>query len=250
MSNVRCRYCRGRGHNITGCPEYKNKIEELRSIHGNDHYSVANYDAKKVNRSKKVEDKKCSYCSEKGHTRRTCSSITEHKQSVRELTILHRKAFFLNISKSGTGIGSILAQKDRWNPDTPPTLYMVKNFNMDEVGVWNNWHYCCDVLNMSNGRTSTNGSAYGDASNSSNFLERRFVSGIDNEYSNTSVISKSARVPSNVEEGLDAKITQEFSSTSKSFTSDWRTKSLIREFANLLNRKEEIEAGFSSIFST
>ena len=249
MSNVRCRYCRGRGHNITGCPDYKNKIEELRSIHGNDHYSVANYDAKKAKRSKKVEDKNCSYCSEKGHTRRTCSGIAEHKQIVRDLTILHRKAFFLNISESGTGIGAILSQKDRWDPDSQPTLYMVKNFNIGEVGLWNNWHYCCDVLNMNNSKTSTNGTAYGNASSSSTFVERRFVSGIDNEYSNTSVISKSAIVPRNVEEGLDAKITQEFSSTTKSFISDWRTKNLIKEFSSLLDRKEEIEAGFSRIFS-
>lgn len=245
MSHVRCRFCRKIGHNITGCPAYKQNIEELRAVHGDSHYSVANYDRKKANRSKKIEDKSCSYCDVKGHTRRTCEMVSEHKNTVRDLTLLYRKAFLVNISQSGTGVGSILSHKDRWNLDSPPTLQVVKSYNIKNLGIWFSWSYACNVLDMSKGKVYEDQTTYGLTGESHNFVERRHFSSIDSEYSYSTVVSRSEKVPKNIEEGLEEQLTNEFSSKGKNFVSSWRTKNIISSYESMLSRRQKIEEDFN-----
>jgi hypothetical protein len=72
---IRCRSCREIGHNRASCPALKERVENLRSTYGSDHYMVSNYDAKQA----KKKEKNCSYCRSSDHTRRTCGDLTRDR---------------------------------------------------------------------------------------------------------------------------------------------------------------------------
>ena len=76
---VRCRYCRGRGHNITTCPELKDdykvskaKYEAGEDTNYRDAYIVSTYERVMSRKKRKKTHRKCSYCRKRNHNRTTC----------------------------------------------------------------------------------------------------------------------------------------------------------------------------------
>jgi len=76
---VRCGYCRGRGHNITTCPElegdYKSskaKYEAGEDTNYRDAYIVSTYERVMSRKKRKKTQRKCSYCRKRNHNRTTC----------------------------------------------------------------------------------------------------------------------------------------------------------------------------------
>ena len=105
---VRCGYCRKPGHNRSSCPEYAERIETLRSQSGNDYYVVAQYDAKKARRKASGTSRKCSYCSEGGHNRKTCPTIKSDMEKVRVSNVEYRKQTFKAMVNQGIFVGALV----------------------------------------------------------------------------------------------------------------------------------------------
>ena len=109
-STVHCGYCSTPGHNRTTCPAFAARIEERRKEHGDDDYSVRSYDRRKERKAnnRKLENKMCSYCQERGHTRASCTDYKAIKTSVIEDIALFKKAWVILINHFGMGAGAIL----------------------------------------------------------------------------------------------------------------------------------------------
>ena len=103
MSYITCTYCWKRGHNKLGCPERKA-------------YAKANPDspearamlAEKETRKRAVANRRCSYCGDTSHNRRSCNPLKQDKALVLEKNKEYRKHFLNELSKAGLGPGAIV----------------------------------------------------------------------------------------------------------------------------------------------
>jgi len=113
---VRCSYCRQKGHNKSKCPTYEERVEKMRHDYGSDYWMVVQYDEKKAKRKAKGADRKCSYCSEGGHNRGTCTILADHMQQTKEANIAYRKTVFQSMVNHGIFVGSVVTT-DSFNCD-------------------------------------------------------------------------------------------------------------------------------------
>jgi len=105
---VRCGYCRYQGHNRSSCSQYAARVEEIRQSEGSDHWVVADHDAKKARRKASGKSRKCSYCSEGGHNRKTCTTIKTDMEKVRANNVEYRKQIFKAMVNQGIFVGAIV----------------------------------------------------------------------------------------------------------------------------------------------
>ena len=132
---VRCSHCYNSGHNKSGCPDYKKKIERLRALDPND-YTVRQYDAKRQRRADAAQNRRCSYCGEQGHNRAGCSKLKAAMESYRAKNVEYRRNWYDAIVKGGLGPGAMIEHKTYWGD---VETYMVVGFawqsiNMHEKG--------------------------------------------------------------------------------------------------------------------
>jgi len=105
-----CGYCGTPGHNRSTCPERKAYIEKLRKEHGDDHHTVRMYDlrAKRRSANRSIENKQCSFCRERGHTRAGCEEFKGYKFKLGEELTLFKKAFVILLNHYGAGPGAVV----------------------------------------------------------------------------------------------------------------------------------------------
>ena len=82
---VRCSYCGEKGHNRRGCPSLKKRLEQILAMpedarNYDERCLVSEFERKKRNNV----DRKCSYCGERGHNRRTCEVLAKHRDYVQK----------------------------------------------------------------------------------------------------------------------------------------------------------------------
>lgn len=140
---VRCGYCHKPGHNKSSCPDYAARIEDLRQTYGNDYYVVAQYDFKKAKRKASGKTRRCSYCSETGHNRKTCSILKDHMATTRAKNVAYRKEIFQAMVKHGIFTGAIVesdtntrgeaGSSKRWRVPQVITRVMWSNINIWET---------------------------------------------------------------------------------------------------------------------
>tara|TARA_R110002124_G_scaffold116400_4_gene272802 strand:+ start:46617 stop:47480 length:864 start_codon:yes stop_codon:yes gene_type:complete len=141
---VRCGYCRKPGHNRSSCPQYAERIETLRSQHGNDYYVVAQYDARKVRRKASGKARKCSYCSEGGHNRKTCSILKTDMEAVRLKNVEYRKQMFTAMVNHGIFVGAVVESDSNTQLVTPQeysggrfqTPMVITSVMWNHINVW------------------------------------------------------------------------------------------------------------------
>jgi len=125
---VRCGHCYEKGHNKSSCPDLRKR---LRDNIANDkaaldkdvwEYNWQKADTKRryddsVKRLYKLESKgksrKCGYCKELGHSRRTCTERKEHVQSHTEKTLKFRRELCDRFIANGLGPGALVAVDSR-----------------------------------------------------------------------------------------------------------------------------------------
>jgi hypothetical protein len=105
---VRCRYCHKPGHNKSTCPQYAARVEDMREKYGSDYWMVADYDAKKAKRKASGKTRKCSYCSDTGHNRGTCTTLKANMKETKEANIIYRKRVFQKLVHHGAFTGALI----------------------------------------------------------------------------------------------------------------------------------------------
>ena len=127
---VHCSYCGERGHNKSGCPAYKEKIERQRADFGNDHYAVRAYDDKRARKASSAKNRKCSYCGEGGHNKAGCAKLKAAMEQFRTKNVEYRKNVLAALVEHGLGPGAMLKIKS-WSGDE--SLAMVMSIDWAKV---------------------------------------------------------------------------------------------------------------------
>ena len=142
---VRCSHCHRTGHNRRSCPDittdlkmdYKRCLRRAKDyLHVGDNSSAARmqtaanvardkyikrtgYDPatdkpiqKKIAKSKRLKNTFCGYCSERGHTRRTCKHLKNDKRVYIQLSKEWRQKELADAISLGIGIGSLVPFKE------------------------------------------------------------------------------------------------------------------------------------------
>ena len=121
---VRCGYCYEKGHNKSSCPEFRKHLREQiansKAALAKDEwdYTWQKNDTKRrfdhaVKQLHKLESKgksrKCGYCKEEGHTRRTCPERKEEVKKHTERTLKFRRELCDRFIANGLGPGALVA---------------------------------------------------------------------------------------------------------------------------------------------
>jgi len=156
---VRCGYCYEVGHNKSSCPQkkqnHKDQIAAYEKQLAEDVFTddwERNYAQRQLDRHKEQLNKtvnrgkhrKCSYCGDKGHTRRTCSFRKGDMNDWVEKCLAAREKFAESMTAAGFGVGALAYRKDYYSGDKKDLL-MIERIVWDmvthEVAVGRGNHY-------------------------------------------------------------------------------------------------------------
>ena len=128
---VTCSHCYQTGHNKRGCPQLKEEIERRRAEFGDDDWKVRSHDSHRRWTSRKGETRRCTYCGEVGHNRRTCPTLGGHVEQMQKASVVFRRRFVDALQASGVGVGSLLVYTDTWRDHK--TRYLVAGIEWDRA---------------------------------------------------------------------------------------------------------------------
>ena len=98
----RCGFCGGRGHdNRRNCPVMHEKAKE-------DPMGWAAYELSTKSKMKKKTVRRCSWCNEPGHTKRTCPDLKQAVAREEGNARIWNKTFLDKLKEYGLGVGSLL----------------------------------------------------------------------------------------------------------------------------------------------
>ena len=127
---VRCSHCYMSGHNKSSCPAYKEKIESSRATHGDDHYLVHDWDAKKARKAASAKTRKCSYCGEHGHNRAGCSKLKAAMAAFSARNAEYCENIYAALVESGIAPGAMI-RVSNWSNWGAPCTAMVTGINWE-----------------------------------------------------------------------------------------------------------------------
>ena len=117
MARRPCGYCGATGHNRSTCPVEKERIEAYRAKDP-DAWQVYEYDRRhkrrKESRLRASQDRKCSYCGEQGHNRRSCPTLKQHKHYANIANAEARVGILEYLRKEGIGPGALMVIGERY----------------------------------------------------------------------------------------------------------------------------------------
>ena len=128
---VRCSHCYQTGHNKSGCPDYKAKIEEWREA-GIFLSTVEAYDRKKAKKATAAKNRSCSYCGEAGHSRAGCSKMKAQMERYRIRNKEYRSNYLKVVLENGLGPGALLSAEN-WGGSK--MLYLVMSVDWSKVSM-------------------------------------------------------------------------------------------------------------------
>jgi len=142
---VTCGHCWQKGHNKSSCPERKDdlrkQIEQLETnlntrgyfsseyLRENAQHRLKRYKGSLEKLLSNGKGRKCTYCSEQGHNRRTCTtrkgdiSTEAHRMLTGRMTLLPRMKAY------GLGPGTLVKREDK-------DLYIVESIDWEKIGHW------------------------------------------------------------------------------------------------------------------
>lgn len=126
MGTVTCSNCWQRGHNRRGCPALRERMV-ARIKNDPDDWRARQYFEKKER--SKGKNKKCGYCKNPGHQRRTCKELTHAKATAVRLCAEWRKDFIVALKDKGVGIGSLVEFRSYGDP----TLGMITDIQWHKL---------------------------------------------------------------------------------------------------------------------
>jgi len=128
---VTCSHCHMRGHNKSGCPEWKKYIEIRRTNYGDHDWRVSDYDAKRARKASSAANRKCSYCGEQGHNRAGCSKLKAAMESFRGRNVEYRQNVLDALIENGLGPGAMVKYTQRWSSCS--RVYMVTEIAWQDI---------------------------------------------------------------------------------------------------------------------
>ena len=106
-NTVTCSWCYGKGHNRNGCEERKKYIAQ----------NPDSYEARRAKEhTRTIQNRKCSYCKESGHTKRTCKHLKEDKAKTVAMNKKWRLDALELLKQRGLGVGALVnfEEKSAW----------------------------------------------------------------------------------------------------------------------------------------
>ena len=138
-SSPTCSKCYQTGHTKRGCPTYKAKAEEWLStnkhLEGTDEYPFKPYWVREVENYKNIgKNRKCSWCDEYGHNKRSCSDRKSASAKNIEKNKEWRAQVLESLKNLGFGVGTLIERKRNYDTDSGD-LYMVTDMYWDKINL-------------------------------------------------------------------------------------------------------------------
>lgn len=111
---VRCSYCGESGHNRATCKHLEERMRELLETGTVSQRGQAErYFDKKLSKSRRAQSRRCTYCNETGHNRRTCKKLERHINVYADMVYAARQKMLSNMIQFGFGPGALVSFKVR-----------------------------------------------------------------------------------------------------------------------------------------
>tara|TARA_R110002110_G_scaffold318627_3_gene531415 strand:+ start:5665 stop:6387 length:723 start_codon:yes stop_codon:yes gene_type:complete len=140
---VTCSYCHESGHNKAGCSRYTAKIEEWRAA-GCMGIAVRRYDAKKERKQTSAKNRKCSWCSETTHNRRTCPAYKVSFAAFQGAQAQYTRDYVKALAAGGLTPGSMfhMGLGEHANPNP----HIIATVDWDRIIWWQKRNYTLRYL--------------------------------------------------------------------------------------------------------
>jgi len=161
---VRCGHCNQQGHNKRSCPrftEHMQRAYQEAKDDGNESH-IEYYAAQMAKRTginpetgatrkrrNESMGRRCSYCREHGHTRRTCGSMKDDHRNYRRMASVVRKDMLARMQEHGFGVGSLVTLAvSCWNEEAreyqdTTNAYLVTKIKWQDIGPHNEFGNSC-----------------------------------------------------------------------------------------------------------
>ena len=126
---VRCSHCYDKGHNRSGCPQLKERME-TRLAENPEDWRAKDYFDKKQRRSKRT----CGYCKESGHNRKTCSESKKDRNEFIQQNQTAREKALDWLKNCGIAVGTLIKYENYWSPEG---LGLVESINWAQINARN-----------------------------------------------------------------------------------------------------------------
>ena len=167
---VTCGHCYNQGHNKRSCSRYTERMQRAYQEAKDDgnaphieYYAAQVAKRTGINpetgatRKRRNESygRKCSYCREGGHSRRTCPALKEDQRNYRRMASVVRRDMLARMQDHGFGVGSLVTMKaSQWNEaaseyqDTT-NAYLVTGIKWENIGPHNqDGNSCVKVMSV------------------------------------------------------------------------------------------------------
>jgi len=155
---VTCGHCYHQGHNKRSCPRFTERMQRAyqeAKDEGNaphiEYYAAQVAKRTGINpetgatRKRRNESygRKCSYCREGGHSRRTCGSMKEDTRNYRRMSSVVRRDMLARMQEHGFGVGSLVTMTaNQWNEEAgeyqdTTNAYLVTKIKWESIGPHN-----------------------------------------------------------------------------------------------------------------
>ena len=130
-SSPQCSHCWQQGHTKRGCPTYREKAEKWLAEHPDAEGYDKPYWVREVEGYKNIaKNRKCSWCEEVGHTKRTCPDLKKVKAKNISKNKEWRAQVLDKMKEVGLGVGALVRDTRRIQ-----RLYMISNLNWDKLNL-------------------------------------------------------------------------------------------------------------------
>ena len=132
---VRCSECYNTGHNKNGCPRRKERYEAALAMSEEERgYGERRLIEQMERKQQRSSTRKCAYCSNEGHNRRTCETLKAHIGHVHKQEVAFRAAFAKHVKEIGLGVGALVSQADE-HSRYAPRLAMVTKLQWEGISI-------------------------------------------------------------------------------------------------------------------
>ena len=130
-SSPRCGHCWEQGHTKRGCSTYRAKAESWLAENPEAEGYEKPYWVREVEAYKDIgKNRKCSWCSEQGHNKRSCPSRKSASSKNIEKNKEWRSKVLEKLKETGLGVGALLESKQDSN-----RLYMIMDMCWDKINM-------------------------------------------------------------------------------------------------------------------